>query len=136
MIVELPSAFAEEQIKAVVSILAKNLPSCVQPGIQLLQMDRTRKEAGDFYDLINLVKSIVPSDFHIEVHAPICPHDPQLDLNLANPKSTEIILANAFFAQAIGAETLIVHTNTVYYPTAAPGRVLATVWEECNNDFN
>lgn len=135
MIVELPSAFTEEQIKAVISILAKDLPSYIQPGIQFLQTDCDRQKPTDFHSLEALVHSIVPSDFHLEVHAPICPHNPRSDLNLANPKSVDILLANAYFAKEIGAETLIVHTNTVYYPTPALDRDPATIWEASNNDF-
>ncbi len=135
MIIELPSPFSRMQIKAVASILAEELPSYVQPGIQLLQMDRRRKSRADFKELTDLVKSTVPEEFYLEVHAPICPHDPLPELNLVNADSAEIILANAFFAWEVGAETLIIHTNTVYYSASAPGRNPVTVWDESNNKF-
>src|SRR3989344_4011251 len=138
MILQLPSIFEEKQINSVVSILDRQVPVSARKGIQFIQSGHSSTSSTlppNFKDAVKLVKDTVPRDYNLELHAPICPHEPSKDLNLAYSKSKNTLLYSVELAEAIGAGTLIVHSNTVYRASAKPQSPAWSVWQERYNDW-
>ena len=134
----LPSIFDKAQLKAVVSILNEKVPSEIEKGIQLIQSghSNTLNTKDDFTKYNSLIDQCVPEDHHIELHAPICPHDPKKYLNLSNSESVGTLLHNAKIAESIGASVMIVHPNTVYFTEQKQGTKPSwAVWKREYNDF-
>lgn len=115
-IVGLPVLAGErEQYKYVVSILNKIVPSSFRKGIQIYRGAIGRESQVDDAYIKNIVKSEIPDDFVINLHAPFITRTIYPEYNFTSEKAKSVILNNILLAESINANSLTIHLSTFFH---------------------
>ena len=114
--IELPIlASKQEQLKYLVEVLNKNIPEDYKKGIQLYRGAIDRDKQSTNKDIEAMIKSNVPKDFVITLHAPFIVTNPKPKYNFTTKKVEDMVQENILLAESINANSMIIHLNSVFY---------------------
>jgi len=112
-ILQLPAlGTSQEQVQYVMGILDEHVTKN-RKGLQLLCPKNIMGDLDAQKRLRSIAKDI-PSDYVVTFHAPFDAHVPNTKLDLSHPDSVATYCAVADLATEIGAQGIIIHTNTVF----------------------